>query len=78
MNDLSLSINQSGIGGSVRDSLIHHICYADDICLIALSSSGMPRITSYVIYMLLTINYITMQQNHFLYVLNQTELKLNH
>ena len=37
MNNLSLSLNHSGIGSS----LINHLCYADDLCLIALSSSGM-------------------------------------
>ena len=78
MNDLILSLNQPDIGGSLGDNLINHICYADDLCLIALSSSGMQHLLDfYVICMLLTINYLTMQQNHFLNVLNQTELKLN-
>ena len=44
MNDLSSSLNQSGIGGSLRDNLINHICYAHDLCLIALSSSGMQHL----------------------------------
>ena len=71
MNNLSVTLNQSGIGGFLGDSLVNHICYADDLCLIALSSSGMQHLLD-------LCNYLTMQQNHFLYVLNQIELKLNH
>ena len=41
MNNLSVSLNHSGIGGSLRGNLINHLCYADGLCLIALSSSGM-------------------------------------
>ena len=38
MNNLSVSLNHSGIGGSLGGNLINHLCYADDLCLIALSS----------------------------------------
>ena len=31
----------SGIGGFLGWNLINHLCYADDLCLIALSLSGM-------------------------------------
>ena len=41
MNNLNVSLNHSGIGGSLGGNLINHLCYADDLCLIALSSSGM-------------------------------------
>ena len=41
MNNLSVTLNQSGTGGFLGDNLVNHICYADDLCLIALSSSGM-------------------------------------
>ena len=44
MNNLSLTLNQSGIGGFLGDSLVNHICYADDLCLITLSSSGMQHL----------------------------------
>ena len=37
-------LNQSGIGGFLGDSLVNHICYADDLCLFALSSSGMQHL----------------------------------
>ena len=38
---LSLMLNCSGIGGYIGTSFINHLCYADDLCLISLSSSGM-------------------------------------
>ena len=41
MNNLSVLLNHSGIGGSLGGNLINHVCYAHDLCLIALSSSGM-------------------------------------
>ena len=41
MNNLSVSLNHSGIGGSLVGNLINHLCYVHDLCLIALSSSGM-------------------------------------
>ena len=44
MNNISVTLNQSGIGGSLGDSLVNHICYADDLCLIALGSSGMQHL----------------------------------
>ena len=79
MNNLSVTLNQSGIGGFLGDSLVNHICYADDLCLIAFSSSGMQHpLDLCIACMLLTIHYLTMQRNNFLYVLNQIELKLNH
>ena len=39
MNNLSLSLNSSGIGGSLGDNIMNHLYYADDLCLISLSSS---------------------------------------
>ena len=41
INNLSVSLNHSGICGSLGGNLINHLCYANDLCLIALSSSGM-------------------------------------
>ena len=34
--NLSVSLNHSGIGGSLGGNLINHLCYADDLCLIVL------------------------------------------
>ena len=44
MDDLSLKLNSSGIGGYIGTSFINHLCYADDLCLISLSSSGMQHL----------------------------------
>ena len=44
MNNLSLSLNSSGIGDSLGDNIINHLCYADHLCLISLSSSGMQHL----------------------------------
>ena len=44
MDDLSLMLNCSGIGGYIGTSFINHLCYADDLCLISLSSSGMQHL----------------------------------
>ena len=44
MDDLSIKLNQSGIGGNIGNHLINHLCYADDLCLISLSSAGMQKL----------------------------------
>ena len=44
MNNLSLSLNSSGIGGSLGHNIINHLCYADGLCLISLISSGMQHL----------------------------------
>ena len=44
MNNHSLSLNSSGIGGSLGDNIINHVSYTDDLCLISLSSSGMQHL----------------------------------
>ena len=44
IDDLSISLNNGGIGGHIGEETINHICYADDICLIALSSSAMQQL----------------------------------
>ena len=44
MDDLSMHINSSGIGGYLRTAFINHLCYADDLCLISLSSCGMQQL----------------------------------
>ena len=44
MDDLSTSLNNSGIGGHIGETTINHLCYADDVCLIALSSSAMQQL----------------------------------
>ena len=44
MDDLSIALNNSGIEGYLGDAFLNNLCYADDICLISLSSSGMQHL----------------------------------
>ena len=48
MDDLSVALNNSGIGGYLGDAFLNHLCYADDICLIRLSSDNVVRY--YIVY----------------------------
>ena len=41
MDGLSTSLNSSNIGGHIGGNLLNHLCYADDMCLISLSSAGL-------------------------------------
>ena len=76
MNNLSLSLNRSGIGGSLGDNIICNLCYADDLCLISLSSSGMQHVLD--ICDTYAINYHITQLNRFHCVLDQNRLKSTH
>ena len=44
MDDLSILLNQSGIGCHVNDSIINHIMYADDMCLLAPCSADIDQL----------------------------------
>ena len=44
MDDVIMHLNSSGIGDYLGTSFINHLCYADDLCLISLSSSGMQQL----------------------------------
>ena len=48
MDDLSVALNNSGIGGNLGDAFLNHLCYTDDICLIRLSSDNVVRY--YIVY----------------------------
>ena len=48
MDDLSVALNNSGIGWYLGDAFLNHLCYADDICLISLSSDNVVRY--YIVY----------------------------
>ena len=48
MDDLSVALNNSGIGGYLGDAFLNHLCYADDIYLISLSSDNVVRY--YIVY----------------------------
>ena len=78
IDDLSLKLNCSGVGGYIGTSFINHLCYADDLCLISLSSSGTCLI--FVKSMHSHISYCIMDESHLHYVSRKTHLKsvLNH
>ena len=44
MDSLSTSLNSTHIGGHIGGQLLNHLCYADDLCLISMSSAGMQRL----------------------------------
>ena len=44
MDKLSVALNSSGIGGYLEKVFLNHLCYADDLCLIGLSSTGMQQL----------------------------------
>ena len=44
VNELSDSLNKSGIGGSMNGTIINHMLHADDICIISLSSAGLQQL----------------------------------
>ena len=44
VNELSELLNKSGIGGNLGGTLINHMLYADDICIVSLSSSGLHHL----------------------------------
>ena len=43
MDDLSVALNNSSIEGYLGDAFLNQLCYADDICLISLSSDNVAR-----------------------------------
>ena len=44
VNELSELLNKSGIGGNMSGTIINHMLYADDICIVSLSSSGLQQL----------------------------------
>ena len=44
MDQLSEKLNASNIEGDIGGNLVNYLCYADDICLISLSSVGMQQL----------------------------------
>ena len=44
IDKLSIVLNSSGIGGYLANVFLNHLCYADDLCLISLSSTGMQQL----------------------------------
>ena len=49
INDLSMTLNTSGVEGGggwllSQEFLLNHLCFAKDLCLISLSSNGMQKL----------------------------------
>ena len=44
MDKLSIALNNTAIGGKIGGQLLNHLCYADDMCLISISSPGMQHL----------------------------------
>ena len=44
MDGLSDILNQCGIGGSISGRMVNHMLYADDLCIISLSSAGLQEL----------------------------------
>ena len=44
VNELSECLNKSCIGGSMNGTIINHMLYADDICIISLSSAVLQQL----------------------------------
>ena len=44
VNELCELLNKSGIGGKLVGTIINHMMYADDICIVSLSSSGLQHL----------------------------------
>ena len=44
INDLSIRLTNSGIGGTLGGKFVNHMIYADDLCIVSLSSSGLQTL----------------------------------
>ena len=53
MDDLSCALNRSNIGAHIGGEIVNHLSYADDLCLICLSSAGMQKLLN------VCSNYVT-------------------
>ena len=44
LNFFCIALNDNAIGGHIGGQLLNHFCYADDMCLVSISSSGMQQL----------------------------------
>ena len=69
MDDLSCVLNCSKIGGRIGGEIVNHLSYADDLCLICLSSASMQKLlnvcSKYATEHTCSLSYI-MQTSHIL------------
>ena len=71
MATLNMTLNNTAIGGHVGGQLLNHLCYADDICLISISSAGMQELLMFVTHIPLNTRFCIMEISHTLCVLSQ-------
>ena len=64
MDKLSIALNDTAIGDKISGQLLNHLCYADDMCLISMSSSGMQQLLNVCHSFLLRTRYCIMEQSH--------------
>ena len=44
INNLSIRVTNSDIGGTLDNRFVNHMMYADDLCIVSLSSSGLQEL----------------------------------
>ena len=44
IHDLSIRLTNSGIGGTLSGKFVNHMIYADDLCIVTLSSFGLQTL----------------------------------
>ena len=44
INDLSIILTNSGIGGTLGGKFVNHMIYTDDLCIVSLSLSGLQTL----------------------------------
>ena len=66
MDDFSCVLNRSNIRGRIGAAIVNHLCYADDLCLICLSSAGMQKLLNVRSKYALSIACHLMQTSHIL------------
>ena len=72
MDKLSMTLNNTAIGGQIGGQLLNHLCYAHDMCLISISSAGMQELLNVChSYSIEHIRYCIMEISHTLCVLSQ-------
>ena len=77
MDKLIIKLNRSGIRGDIGCHLFNHLCYADDLSSISLSSAGMQKLLDMCSSYAIEHNPI-MEVNHTRYISNLSILNFMH
>ena len=71
MDDLGVILNNTNIGCTINNNNYNYIRYADDVCLLSMSSAGMPKLFNIcedkIVVVIMTS--FTIVQNQYLRVL---------